>query len=239
MKGYWLVVLVIMVTLMYPVVAEKDMNSSSFKLIQDEASSGSFVEKENGSYQIKFEGIDDSVHLLTNNPYPRVIEVPISNDTFDRAYNKGSMNAVIKLQQADNTEQDTLIATLSEPVYDSGAGTLSYTAVPESSYEGTNLEPFVGDADPTIPEKFGEAVIYYDTGSSQVSQDNQDNFNCGEHYVDCYDEKTGHYYGSAEAPCYWCFTCNNNDSDDLSRCKGKYGESHEYSVRQRTDCHYK
>ncbi len=241
MKGYGGLVLVIISLMVYPGFADEHIDQPHSHWVQDEATSGTFEESGNGSYTLILGGLDESAVHYTDYPYPKADVIPFGADSCGSCWAQGSVDAVIKIANPDSDDKETLMATLSDPEFNNESGTVSYTAVPimDQKELSENLQPFAVNADPVLPQSFGETSVYYDGGMQENDANGVEMFDCGNHYVDCYDQSSGKYYGSATAGCYWHLTCEPNPSDDYSACKGRYGQDNEYRVEQKTACHYK
>ncbi len=76
-------------------------------------------------------------------------------------------NAAIVLTEGSD-DADTVIATLSNPVYDGASGTLRYDAVMVEPDEPDGLGSFAAGADGNLPTTFGAAAVFIDGTDTQL-----------------------------------------------------------------------
>lgn len=138
-------------------------------LFVQEGSAGSLVHGENGTLTLTLTGVrPDTVYFSDR---PDRVSGGIGTVTFTSSslWNTTSApNAALMLANAP-AANDTVILTLSHPVYDEANATLRYTAVQVPHYTGTGLRAYEAFADPGIPEQFGQAMLFIDNAQIPVT----------------------------------------------------------------------
>jgi hypothetical protein len=140
----------------------------SFLFVQ-ESTSGSLVPGENGTMTLTLAGVRPNTIYFSDTPDR--ISGGISTGTFSTSslWNSTTApNAALMLANAP-AANDSVILTLTNPVYDRANATLRYTAVQVPNYTGEGLKAYEVFADPGIPQHFGQAMLFIDSAEIKVT----------------------------------------------------------------------
>jgi len=140
----------------------------SFLFVQ-EGTSGSLVPGENGTMTLTLAGVrPDTIYFSDT---PDRISGGIDTSIFAGSSlwdSTSAPNAALMLAN-EPASHDSVILTLSHPVYDAANATVRYTAVQVPDYTGTGLKAYATFADPSVPEQFGQAMLFIDNADIPVT----------------------------------------------------------------------
>lgn len=140
----------------------------SFLFVQ-EGSAGSLVPGENGTMTLTLTGVRPDTVYFSDTPNRVSGGIDTRVFTSSSLWNSTSApNAALMLANAP-VANDSVILTLSNPVYDKANATLQYTAVQVPNYTGKGLKAYEAFADPGIPEQFGQAMLFIDSAKIPVT----------------------------------------------------------------------
>jgi len=140
----------------------------SFLFVQ-EGSAGSLVKGANGTMTLTLTGVRPDTVYFSDRPARVSGGIATGIFTNSSLWNTTSLpNAALMLANAP-PENDTVILTLSDPVYDPVQATLRYTAVQVPNYRGEGLKVYETFADPGVPEQFGQAMLFIDNADIPVT----------------------------------------------------------------------
>ncbi|MFA5254195.1 MAG: hypothetical protein WC367_05940 [Methanoregula sp.] len=140
----------------------------SFLFVQ-EGTSGSLVHGENGTMILTLSGVPPDTVYFSETPDRFSGGIDTGVFTASSLWNSsGAPNAALMLANAP-ASNDSVILTLSHPAYDAANATVRYTAVQVPDYTGTGLKAYATFADPSVPEQFGQAMLFIDNADIPVT----------------------------------------------------------------------
>jgi hypothetical protein len=140
----------------------------SFLFVQ-EGKTGSLVKGANGTMTLTLSGVRPDTVYFSDRPARVSGGIATGVFTGSSLWNTTSApNAALMLANAP-TANDTVILSLSDPVYDPVQATIRYTAVPVPNYKGEGLKVYETFADPSVPEQFGQAMLFIDNADIPVT----------------------------------------------------------------------
>jgi hypothetical protein len=191
----------------------------SYMFVQ-EAASGTFIKSADGNYSLTL--LDVVPYTMYFSDRPEQIAGFAPMEDFIAGFCWKYPNAALSLVDADENE-DTVILTISKPLYDSKTRTLTYTAKILEDLVSDRFSYHISRADAAIPENFGRATLFID--------------DCRDSTVHCCHPEMGTVVcGDAPAcavvdcNCCWdrsilmCAPCRSN-SYYIEKCKEKGGSS--------------
>jgi hypothetical protein len=139
-------------------------NQTETHIFIQEASSGSFVNDSTGNYTLTLNDVVPYTIFFADRPARDVGFAPM--DKFLKGFNFGASNppnAALILSE-ENETSDMVIVELTNPQYNNTTQTVIYKArqLKEYSFESGWLQDQIGKVDPSIPEKFGRAILVID-----------------------------------------------------------------------------
>jgi hypothetical protein len=141
-------------------------NQTETHIFIQEASSGSFVNDSTGNYTLTLNDVVPYTVFFADRPARDVGFAPM--DKFLKGFSFGASNtpnaALILSVSEENETSDMVIVELTNPQYNNTTGTLTYNAslLKEYSFESGWLQDQIGKVDPSIPERFGRAILVID-----------------------------------------------------------------------------
>lgn len=140
----------------------------SFLFVQ-EGTAGSLVKGANVTMTLTLTGVRPDTIYFSDRPARVSGGIATGVFTSSSLWNTTSApNAALMLANAP-AENDTVILSLSDPVYDPVQATLRYTAVQVPNYQGEGLKVYETFADPSVPEQFGQAMLFIDNADIPVT----------------------------------------------------------------------
>ena len=140
----------------------------SFLFVQ-EGKAGSLVKGANGTMTLTLTGVRPDTVYFSDRPARVSGGIATSVFTGSSLWNTTSApNAALMLANAP-AANDTVILSLSDPVYDPVQATIRYTAVQVPDYKGEGLKVYETFADPGVPEQFGQAMLFIDNADIPVT----------------------------------------------------------------------
>ena len=139
-------------------------NQTVTHIFIQEGSGGSFVNDGSGNYTLTMTDVVPYTIFFADRPARDVGLAPM--DKFLKGFDFGAYNppnAALILSK-ENETSDMVIVELTNPQYNNTTGTLTYTArqLKEYSFESAWFQDQIGKVDPSIPERFGGAILVID-----------------------------------------------------------------------------
>lgn len=135
-------------------------------LFSQTASNGTFVPVagESGTFILTLRGVSPSTTYFSDRPERIAGSLPTSGfiadgNVFDA---EDPPNAAVVLEEPEAEKKDTVVAELSDPSYDEGAGTLTYRAKVLGAGQG-DLEHWSPHLDEALPRSFDATSVFIDT----------------------------------------------------------------------------
>jgi len=196
----------------------EDVGKTTSYLFVQNATSGTFTSNGDETYTLTMNGVSSQTIYFSDRPKRDVGQVDMQTFLNSGCFNDANPpNAAIDVLNVGE-ENDVVIVELLDPVYDSDAATLRYTAriVEDANHSVTTLNE---RNDGSIPASFDSVALFIDDCSDASMK-------CG--------TSSGHVAGTVT--CCFCWTwlgCDfKSDCCSFSRCQGsctnKYGDSYKY-----------
>jgi hypothetical protein len=191
----------------------------SFMFVQ-EAANGTFIKNADGNYTLTLLNVVPYTLYFSDRPEQIAGFAPM--ERFIAGFCWRSPNAALSLVDADE-EEDTVILTITKPLYDNETGTLTYTAKILEDLVEDRFSYHISRADAGIPEKFGRAALFIDDCSDahiyccKIEGDNKE---CTSFTSGC---------GKVSCNCCWnlralsCRPCK-SDSYYRKKCMEEHGD---------------
>ena len=196
-----------------------DVGKTTSYLFVQNATSGAFVANGDGTYTFTMNGVSPQTIYFSDRPERDAGQVAMQTFLDSMCFNSNNPpNAAIDVLGAGK-ENDVAIVELTNPVYDSSAATLQYTA---RILEDANhsVASFNERNDRSIPQSFDAVALFID--------------DCSDIDVEC-GNSSGHSAGGVTCCICWSWErdCDfQSDCCSFSRCqnscKDKYGDSNKY-----------
>lgn len=140
----------------------------SFLFVQ-EGTSGSLVPGENGTMTLTLAGVRPDTIYFSDTPDRISGGIDTSIFAGSSLWDSTSAPNAALMLASEPASHDSVILTLSHPVYDAANATVRYTAVQVPDYTGTGLKAYATFADPSVPEQFGQAMLFIDNADIPVT----------------------------------------------------------------------
>lgn len=139
----------------------------SYLFIQ-QASSGSLIRDTGASYTLTLYDVASQVQYFSDRPQRMAGQSSLESFVSgwaSRGFSEDPPNAALVLLDAESQE-DTLIVELTNPIYNSQAETLQYTVTVIDDYQSEGLAYHSRRADMSLPEQFGRVNLFIDDAAS-------------------------------------------------------------------------
>jgi len=140
----------------------------SFLFVQ-EGTAGSLVPGENGTMTLTLTGVRPDTIYFSDTPDRISGGIDTSIFAGSSLWDSTSAPNAALMLAGEPASHDSVILTLSHPVYDAANATVRYTAVQVPDYTGTGLKAYATFADPSVPEQFGQAMLFIDNADIPVT----------------------------------------------------------------------
>lgn len=159
--------LLILIIAIVPAGCVKGKRESTTSIYSLASAGGTLEENGEGGYTLRLDGMSQTAMRYTMRPNREA--GPVKTSTFVKSWDEtfGSGSAVAALSIDVAAGEDAAVMTLSDPVHDAGAKTLTFRVEEESAHGGGSS--WVGKPVSQLPSGFAAATLFIEQGSGEPS----------------------------------------------------------------------